>query len=277
MKSHTALAAAMSAALLLASANASASGHGTVTLDHFSYTLTDLDPNDGIAPSITFLPMSGAPGDAAFVQLEYAFGPSSEPVIKRSVGTEPISLEDTRSSTMALGASASGLGSLATTSLSASLRADNDNYLGTLTSSAWSGTEAFVLSPHTELSLIATVHLDGAMAPNAFSDFGLGAEIRLDPTPNHLFTLEGDYGSNASAGPVSFDRIMHVVGAYANDNDTSLTGTLQLVVSTRADGFGYQGTGDGGIPSPVPEPAQAAMYAVGLGLLLARRRNKRGA
>jgi hypothetical protein len=271
MKSHTVLATAMFAALWFGTSNASASGHGTVTLDHFTYTLTDLDPNDGIGPSITFLPMSGAPGNTAFLQMEYAFGPSSGPLIKRSVGTESISLEDTRSPTMALSASASGLNSLATTSLSASLRADNDSYLGTLSSSAWSGTEVFVLSPHTELSVIATGHFSGAMAPNAYSDFSLGAEIRLEPEPGRLISFDADYGSNSSSGPISFDQIMHVVGAYANDSDANLTGTLQMVVSTQADGFG------GPITSPVPEPAQAAMYAAGLGLLLARRRNNCGA
>jgi hypothetical protein len=89
MKLRSILAAAALAALTFATADTLADAGGTVTLGQFSYTLTDLDPNDGISPSLTFLPLTGLGDQAAQIKMVYESGASAPTLIKQSTGTEP--------------------------------------------------------------------------------------------------------------------------------------------------------------------------------------------
>ena len=94
------------AALLVLPGIACASATGHVTLGNFTYSLTDLDPNDGITPSITFLaPGSGyPPGSIGFL-----YPGSYGSIGVKAVGTEPLSYS-VESPGMSLRASVSGLG-----------------------------------------------------------------------------------------------------------------------------------------------------------------------
>lgn len=271
------LAAATLAALSFATANASADAGGTVTLGQFSYTLTDLDPNDGIAPSIVFLPVSGTGDDAGQIKLIYEYGASEALLTRQSIASAPVPL-----TYGTMSGSASGLASLATTALSASAQASEQAGSGSISSSAWSAVQDFVLSPHTELSIIATGHYSGDLVPVETDSLGLSADILLHATgpfgPIYTYFDANDYNSGYGAPATSIDSTVHVVGAFANDGDTSLSGNLQMVVGVDATAFGFVSSGGGTVATPVPEPAELAMVAAGLpllGLRLHRRLRRR--
>ena len=271
MRLRSILAAAL-AASTFASADALADAGGTVTLGQFSYTLTDLDPNDGISPSLTFLPLTGLGDQAAQIKMVYESGASAPTLIKQSTGTEPLSL-DFRT----MSGSATGLSSLATTVLSASAYATEQDMSGSISSSAWSAVQDFVLSPHTELSVIALAHYSGALVPVETDYLSLSADILLHAAgpDGAIDTSFGaiPYNSGYGAPATRIDRSLHVVGAFANDNDTPLSGTLRMVAGVDATAFGFVGSGGGTVvPPPVPEPASIALLAAGLPLLLALRR-----
>lgn len=256
MKRYVFLAAA---ALLAAPSVASAGVTGQVTLNNVSYTLTDLDPNDGVTPSITFLPTS----QSGAIVLQYSPGNASH-----TPGGDGSS-DGYQAPGMSVGGSFSGLGSLTSASLTAFAGADQA--VGQRVT-AWASTNSgwfdFVLSPHTALSISADVQFSGQVTAG-------GDANRLDMDGDIWLTGEGDSSgvsrqfstdSGTLRNPTApFDWMASVLGTYANDSAASFPGSLLLYTTVDALSVPSAVTA----PPPVPEPANIAMLAAGLPLLLA--------
>jgi hypothetical protein len=69
-----------------------------------------------------------------------------------------------------------------------------------------------------------------------------------------------------------FDRMASVLGTYSNDSADSFNGSLLLYTTVDALSIPSVGTAP---PPPVPEPAEVAMLAAGLPLLLLALRRPR--
>jgi hypothetical protein len=259
------------AGAVLAPCAAPAGVSGQVTLGQFSYTLTDLDPNDGVKPSIVFL----APGSAyqpAWVRVQWESGAAMSEATTQSVDKAPVSQSHV-TPLVTLAASATGLADLGTTSLHAEVSDENDPFgsAGGLTADAVSGLEPFVLSPHTALNVSASVHISGDARPgNEMDIVGMGGWVILqgaDGIPLAMFTNDPVPSLNGNGGPYDVDTVAPLTGTYVNDSALSINGSLQLSAGLTASVFWFA--------EPVPEPANIAMYAAGLPLLLALRRRVR--
>lgn len=274
------LAAAALAALSFVTANASADAGGTVTLGQFSYTLTNLDPNDGITPSITFLPAptTGASAGAGMLLFEYSAGKMSQSPYVDGAGKQPVSA-DYVAQGLSIGGSLNGTVSLDTASLS--LHASADQSSGQEVS-AWATANSrrvdFILSPNTALTVQANVHFSGAItAGGDLNRLDMDGDIWLtgedangDPVSQYFTT---DTGFLSGPTP-AFDRIASLVGSYSNASAASFDGSLLLYATVDALSV-PSATTSPGLPAPVPEPANLAMLAAGLPLLLALRRRAR--
>jgi len=268
MKPRVILAAAVAAVLAMPGA-ARASATGQVTVDQFTYTLTDLDPNDGVTPSIVFLP-AGSGSLWSGVSLGYNYNNAPGGANFPAVGTAPASGGLDRPG-MSLRGSVSGLGDPGAISLSAFASVDQAGGASgdaTADASAWLG---FILSPNTALNLAVADHFIASAVgyPNDSID-RLTAEltVRLRGQDGAFLGTFDDF-VGVYGGEDGVDRVGQVVGTYANTGSASLSGTLQLDGNVWAVAVG-------GPVAPVPEPANIAMLAAGLPLLLAlRRRNGR--
>lgn len=264
MKLRSILAAA---AALLAPCVASADGvAGQVTLGQLSYTLTDLAPNDGINPSITFLPLSASIGSPGSITLLYEAGGGWQQDLERGVGREDLNGKLSGSG-ITLRGSATGLSDPATWTLiayagsAASLERPTN-----IDAMVQSGQQAFVLSPHTGLSVTVTGHETWTADPDARpTNFSTDARITLtalDPL--------GQISSTASPdswwfGRAPYDTTATATVSYDNTNAVSVNGSVDM----SADVVIIQPPVS---TPPVPEPTNIAMYAAGLPLLLALRR-----
>lgn len=238
-----------------------------VTIGQLSYTLTDLDPNDGVNPSITFLPLSATSGSSAAVLLTYEIPGGWKNDFKYGVGREALtgSLSGPDES---LSGSATGLDELRTWTVNAqagaSFAADQPDVID---ARALSGEQAFVLSPHTELTVTATTRRTWSVDPGAYftsvatdAYLVLAAQDPLGPIDTFASPHDGPFG------PAPFDVSAGVSAVYANNNAVSVNGSVELFADVQVSH---------GVTTPVPEPANVAMYATALPLLLALRRRAR--
>ena len=275
MKLRSILAAA---AAILAPCAASASVTGQVTIGQFSYTLTDLDPNDGVNPSITFLPPATAGTSAAPGSLLFSYSAGNVGGSHYVEGSERdcVSAEYTEQG-LTVGGSLSGTAALDTASLS--LHASTDPSFGHDVSayatmhSRWVD---IVLSRYTALTVQAQVHFAGEVTGSGLynrldmdSNLWLNGQNADDCCVSQRFSADSGYFT----GPTpAFDRIDTILGTYSNNNASSFEGSLLMYGSIDA-------LSDAGTvtvpPPPVPEPANVAMFAAGLPLLLIVRRRAR--
>lgn len=256
------------AALLAMSDTAGAGGvDAQVTIGQLSYTLTDLDPNDGIAPSISFLPLSATSGSSAAVLLTYEIPGGWQNDFRYGVGREALtgSLSGPDES---LSGSATGLDDLRTWTVNAqagaSFAADQPSVID---ARALTGEQAFVLSPHTELTLTATARRTWNVDPVAYftgvatdAYLVLSAQDPLGPVDIFATPQGGPFG------PAPFDATASVTAVYANNNAVSVNGGVELFADVQISHA---------VTTPVPEPGQVAMYGAALPLLLALRRRAR--
>jgi hypothetical protein len=262
-------------AALLASCAVHAGVTGQVTIGQFSYTLTDINPNDGIAPSITFLPTpsTGPSAEPGVLLFSYSAGNAGASHYVEGAGSQPVSVDYTETG-LTVGGSLSGTGVLDTASLS--LHASTDPSFGQDVS-AYATMQArfldFVLSPHTALTVQAQLHFAGEV-----TDSGTYNRLKLDGNlwlsgqnaDDCCVSQRFGAGSGLLAGPTpAFDRIEAILGTWSNNSASSFQGSLLMYGSLDALSEANGVT----VPAPpVPEPAIVAMLGAGLPLLLALRR-----
>lgn len=231
------------AALLLAVADAArAQAHSSASLGNFAYELIDLDPADGVAPSLT-LTLTDIYGET-----DLYLGSFSYPITQASTDTfGTIHVENAYGSGSAALAPGYGSSSMA----------------GAAAYSARSGTRLdlqFDLSPHTRV---------------IFS-----ADAAVSAQPVHGFTyaeagLHGDITTPFISHGTRFDAVDYtylgdesgVLSAVANAGDAATTGTLSIRTSASSESF----------TPPVPEPPAVAMLGGGLVLVAGAVRRRRRA
>ncbi|MDQ1816965.1 PEP-CTERM sorting domain-containing protein [Massilia sp. CCM 9210] len=272
---------------LLAHAQVRAEG----SLTNFSYTLIDLLPNDGIAPSLSIVTPQGYAG-GAWVSGSLRQYESVEPWFddSRSQSTAPYSRGlnvslDTPVGTG--GASLTGtdfhslqLRSVASTTSAPAASRQAGGYAGL-------NITEFVLSPGTRVSFFAdftgsaSVTLPEGEVHQAYQDYAeIQAEVSLNAYgPNgpgdyvyesNFITLKA-WNGHAGESPAS-ERF-----SLTLDNNSAFSRNLDLKYSLHASVQAVKATVVP--PSPVPEPATTAMLAAGLALVagaVRRRRKLRG-
>lgn len=250
------------AAGTLGSAHATSSASATAS--NFTLTLIDLAPNDGIAPSLTWLP---AQTEAAASSLRITDALSGEQV--RLLGSHTaadlplnlsrfsqngqagVQLNGTDLSSLTLGASAAfnGAGSLENR---ASATVASDRY-------------AFTLSPYTALTITADVNVHatttvGSLQPERWE--GAGGSVRLE--------LEQYHNGQFSSGYYPYTRVeAYFIDPQDLSKQEPLAGTVEnrqatastVYVTAYASAYGYS------ITSTVPEPSTWAMLLLGAALL----------
>ena len=220
--------------LALAPALASAATTATIAWDSFTVTLFDLDPLDGVAPSITWADQySEVYTTDGIFDTAYDFTDSWDPVsVADGVANASANGHMTASVAPTAGATAeAGVFRLASFELSA----------GTL--ALFTVNASYALDP----SAIA------GEADMWMSAYGPGASGSGDQdNGSELWTSLG-------ISPMADSSVLSAT--FANTSDTALTGSFEAYAFAAAT-------------APVPEPGSYAMFLAGLGLLgaVARRR-----
>jgi hypothetical protein len=231
---------ACAALLLLAAGAARAQAHSSAGIENFGYELVDLDPADGVTPSLT-LTLTDIYGET-----DLYLGSFSYPTTQASTNTfGKIHVEN---------AYGSGSAALAP-DYSSSSAVDTEAY------SARSGTRLdlqFDLSPHTRVI------------------FSAGAAVSAQPV--HGFTyaeagLHGEITTPFISHGTRFDAVDYtylgdesgVLSVVANAGEATTTGTLSIRTSASSESF----------TPPVPEPPAVAMLGGGLVLVAGAPRRRR--
>lgn len=254
--------------LVLAAVAASFAGHGNcaasatanASATNFRYVLTDLDPDDGIFPSLAWLatPEHGEP------QVRGSYGGWSVFTLSPQ-GNERLSEQWTQGDN-AVSGTIEGAADLATTSISVS--ATNARTGDSIESSNTGGTSrtgAFLLSAGSSVSFLIDYEVSGLLTvphlPGNFADATAGIAGSLF---NPDGTLSDQGSKHAGNGDVS--------GSIRN-------GTLSFSLSNWSDDS-RQGTTSFGAGAfaqvmVVPEPSTYGMFLAGLALIPVLRRRIR--
>ncbi|MBW8760405.1 MAG: hypothetical protein JF586_22685 [Burkholderiales bacterium] len=254
----------LAAAVLLAAEPARALTTSSVKLADFQISLVDLDSSDGIAPSMVFDPRL-----RSTVTVVDSVNPYGE-----QQGDAPFGA-------VAFGTDFDGTGG------AGSFSGDPFGAGATIISSAvgsngyaagWSGASLtapsfgaaeFVVSAHTQVAFSGDLSLDWSDSSTAASTFSF-AELRLWRYTADGQDLIGDdtmatayYGDGAPSGTLSAPLRL----SFANDTDGTETITFELFLSSYA-------TERESYPSPVDEPAGAALALAGAALAFWRLRRR---
>jgi hypothetical protein len=244
MRHRSALACALvlgMAAPALAQQHAAAGG-ATVSLS--GYVLTDLDPTDGIAPSITFA-RTGQSGDSGI--WDWSGGMPGPVLAQGQLGA------DGTSAAAVPGAAAQS--SVAGRTATAATWAD-----GTVRTSTYAGfTDSYTLSPHTRLTLTFAGTTEGARTEDWWSNgmIDLTVMIRHDARGYASYQSWGWNSDYPGPGPtLSLDV---ETGDVASDGYFAATASASVLPL---------------VTPPVPEPGGWMMLAAGVPLLLMGRRRR---
>jgi hypothetical protein len=245
------------------SAPALADVDATITYGKLSYTLADLNPADGIAPSLTFnpLPPDGYTGTLGASYLEWYGGyPTVSDYLNRSdFEGGPLSL-DYRWGDSTMHASLGGRAVPASQVLTVSdqLRT-NDRTLNAY-HSIFGDPLTFTLSANTAVTFHSELDYSAQVsgAGSAFSARGV-LELFIDPPGEEGHTVNTERLIGVGDGTALLQA------SFSNSSSSNVEGYTQLSLFT-----------SGAIASPVPEPAHAAMLLAGLAVLGLRRRRPTG-
>jgi hypothetical protein len=228
--------------LLLAAGAAQGQAHSSARIGKLGYELVDLDPADGVTPSLT-LTLTDIYGETDLYLQSFSY-----PITQASTDTfGTISIENAYGSGSA--ALAPDYGSSSTVDAAAY--------------SARSGTRLdlqFDLSPHTRVIFSADAAVSAQPVRGfTYAEAGLHGEIT---TPFISHGTRFDAVDYTYLGDES-----GLLSAVANAGDTATTGTLSIRTSASSESF----------TPPVPEPPAAAMFGGGLVLLTAAAARRRRA
>ncbi|AXA89714.1 PEP-CTERM sorting domain-containing protein [Massilia sp. YMA4] len=263
--------------LLCIAGSALAASTAHLSAGHLTYTLVDLTPDDGIAPSITF-------GAQPFTYFQYAFSPevragSWDGAMSGGGGTisqqlwtrENASQADTHGNSTAL-ASLSGRLQPETTQLALDGRVDRTGDRALSISAVFSGPTVFELSANTAVVFSADSHITASLNEDPGATLGLWAFSRLGlHKPGYNYELPQWTTSEVwyiGTSSKEYDLSQTLTMEYRNDTTEAVVRAvdLQAQMSLRSE-----------VPviPDVPEPATWMSLAAGLGLVgLWRRRQQ---
>ncbi|HMM55810.1 MAG TPA: PEPxxWA-CTERM sorting domain-containing protein [Candidatus Desulfobacillus sp.] len=271
------------AALLLAAwaAPSGAASFASASVGPISYQLIDLNPDDGIAPSITFLmpdQFNGGPGlSFAYTETEDTGTGLMDARSNTGFGWAPLSANASVPGSWA-SAAISGNGTPLGSTVSATGASygtaggseDYGKYFANMTTDA-----GFTLSPYTEVVFRAGVSLSASVTYGTYNDVWEEANawgtffVWPDDEVNigsRMVRAVPSYWDQDPIDNVSFNGILTV--SLANNSADELDGY-----------FGSYAHAWGNSTAPVPEPETWALLLAGLGIMggVARRRRKRQA
>lgn len=254
---------ALAAMLAWPAPGAHAQVQGQVFGGAMSYGLYDLDPNDGVDPSISFYPMPAAATASARGTITHWRGQESAYVQEYGSGTDPFSISLRMPHAEAAGRTY-GDPYAGSASLEADAAADGSG--GTAASvlfSLSSFEQGFVLSPNTGLLVTGTIGVNGRVSRpgESFEGFGQLMLRGMQEDGTYASYLYGDF-ARASFDPGDEAEVgtsFNVEIGYWNARPEAVDGSLSMSL------FAYA-------VSPVPEPASLPLAAAGAGLLLLRWR-----
>lgn len=282
---------AVAAACLAGAAGpALAAATSSATLGQFTITLIDLDPNDGIAPSISFLPYGAAGGPGIYGQADsYSLSPESA-VFQTDTRKPGKSLSDT-AQTASSGASASMTGSIAgagVAALSASgyalTSAEASGHYYATASAPAAETREFVLSANTMVSfsalgnISASYTLGGTAAAQegesalgvvmlGVGGFAADGESVLRDLQRRYVSLQFQIDGTVPAGPAADSWAGLLTASYSNLSNHAANG--QFYAEVEAGGRSLASV------AAVPEAETYTMLLGGLALLGAVVRRRR--
>lgn len=253
----------LTSAMLAGAAQAQASG--SVTISDLRYQLFDLDPNDGITPSLTWessafalpsyaLATSHIEGDP-FQTVDYMRGQFALELVSAE-----LLLDTGRSASAMHGALENGL------VLQLGSAIVSDQFYGNFAGEIHSGYIGFVLSPMTAVTFRSDVALGAdirAPSPGQLSDsVSLMSELIVNfngPGAAYTHIAQQNWSSSsvgsAPPGDTALEMTLSNTRAYALSNELALYGAISVASAA----------------SPVPEPSSWVMLAAGLALLTRRR------
>lgn len=250
------------------------------TLGNLTYTLTDLDLNDGITPSL--MPLASAPRASTSMALTITQDGLRNQYIEQTVtGAMPLDpVAHAHSYVSADGAPATRLGAAASVSggllsgLALEASAHNNASAGDHIAASLAATDAapFVLSPMTLITFSADYELNDMTGP-------LPLDAPLFSTysaVSFIFLVQEEYGYQHVADSATYFGGRDSYGttgpgtltmSYANHEAVGLTSYLSL--NAWANATTNVPTN---VPLPVPEPMTYAMLLAGLGIVVGARR-----
>lgn len=248
-------------ALLGYSMAAHASSSGMITVGKFSYTLVDLHPNDGIAPSLQFLQEYGG-WSSASVAGYYDSAHGWDFIHDGSAGTNTLGVSHTDPvNGIEIKSYVGHRQQPDTHFLQLVARTPQDGTWGYLEGNASSGNLNFVLSPGTAVTFSVPIRTSVTIteAPGAEQLFATLTWVTLwlgdDPNFSH---------NQAFREPTDGTlELLHTVSpSYANTSDQAITGAISMQTFIWASSSGIV---------PVPEPNAAFTLLAGLCALGLRR------
>ncbi|CUI06233.1 PEP-CTERM sorting domain-containing protein [Massilia antarctica] len=262
----------------LACANPALAQIGARTsIGNVRYILTDLDPNDGIAPSLS--PLASAPlamtslvTTETYDGLRHAYSPHSlegdTPMAPVADAQSYLSAPDGRPLTQLDSAAKVEGGSLSGMSLETS--AYNNASVGYLhvASGAQVNMAPFILSPMTSITFSIDYAFDSAIGP--LPDGLTYTQIYSSVAFTFVVTPPGDYIGVADGATYMYGENMQGTagpGILNVSYDNRVANDMVSYVS-----FNSWTTATSNIPAPVPEPMTWAMLLAGLGIVVAARR-----
>jgi hypothetical protein len=254
------LAALLGCALALGASNSVASATASVQLSDFQFQLIDLDPNDGIAPSID---LSAYPGSRAYVggnvdQASSVFGPVLITVSYEDGFLELASITGDLAN-----------GGSATTVATVGDVPTNYRFAGsTIVLGEHAASSLFTLSPRTQLVISGTVDITASTS-------------RVDGFTGYARSLAEFALSTALIGFNNVDTDVAIIDAHDN-SARSQQSDLSVALSNTTDaamqgGFSVQLTSNASV-RPVPEPGNLPLMLAALAGILSmvpRRRSNR--
>ncbi|UGQ48334.1 hypothetical protein [Massilia endophytica] len=242
------------------SAPALADVDATITYGKLSYTLTDLDPSDGIAPSLSFIPLSsdGYSGTLGASYSEWYRGhPAVSDYLNRSdFEGGPLSLDYVRGdSTMHASLGSRGAAPSQVLTIEDHLRT-TDRTLNAY-HSIFSDPVAFTLSANTSVTFHTAMDYSAHVSGPGSSFLARSVlEVFIDPAGEDGHTVNAEGVSGIGDGTTLLQA------SFSNGTSASAEGYALLSLFTSA-----------AVVSPVPQPAHGAMLLAGLAVLgLVRRR-----
>jgi hypothetical protein len=254
------------ASLVPIAAHATATAH--IVQGPLATTLVDLDPDDGVAPSLSFQDIPTIPERSDIMHWRgNAFGGETA---LGGYGNLDRTYDGLAQSAHVLISGAKGIGMLLDVNASTGLPNGLDGRIEASATSSWL---QFLLSPHTEVRLGSSAQASGSV-----SDMQGDEYARAQSELNVKLTFaDGSVGffsdgrtaeaSTAPGKPTSFDEQQLFDITFRNNSDATASGYLY------ADAFVWvYATAPA---PPVPEPAAAWMLAPGLLLVALRARRRR--